>query len=76
MDVNVKKETLMQGVNGLVEDTRFNRPAKDGDQYTDKGIYTITVSNRYTGSVTIKKIFVGTKEDLQQYRDSGIAIPD
>ena len=76
LDVNVKKETLMQGVNGLVEDTRFNRPAKDGDQYTDKGIYTITVSNRYTGSVTIKKIFVGTKEDLQQYRDSGIAIPD
>ena len=28
---------------GLTEDVRFNRPARDGDQYTDEGIYTITV---------------------------------
>ncbi len=45
LDIDVKKEVLVQGSDALTEDTRFNRPAKDGEQYTDEGIYTITVRN-------------------------------
>ena len=37
---------------GLIEDTRFNGPAKDGAKYTDDGIYTITVQNEYTNQIT------------------------
>ena len=42
LDINVKKEVMAAGANGLVEDTRFNGPARDGDEYTQEGIYTIT----------------------------------
>lgn len=45
LDINVKKEVMNEGATGLAEDVRFNRPAKDGEQYTDEGIYTITAIN-------------------------------
>lgn len=57
----------------MTEDERFNRPAKDGDQYTAEGIYTISVSNRYTGESTVKTIFVGSEELLQQYVENGFS---
>jgi hypothetical protein len=63
--VDVKKEVLADGVNGL--DMRFNKPAIDGEQYVDEGIYTITVNNPYTGESTIKKICVGTDSTLINY---------
>jgi len=46
LDINIKKEVLKNGADGLTEDIRFNKPAKDGYEYIDEGIYTITVSNR------------------------------
>lgn len=64
LDIDIRKEVEVEGQDGLVEDTRFNRAAADGDVYTDKGVYTITVSNRYTGETTTKVIRVGSaKED-------------
>ena len=71
LTVMVKKEVLNSGANGLVEDTRFNRPAEDGEKYTDEGIYTITVSNIYTGVQTTKKIYVGTDKILKAYAVTG-----
>ena len=71
LDINIRKQVLMDGAEGLVEDTRFNRPAKDGDQYTDEGIYEITVSNRYTGQQTTKLIYVGTDPTLMEYVTTG-----
>ena len=41
LDINVKKEVLEDNSDKL--DVRFNKPAKDGDQYTEKGVYTITL---------------------------------
>lgn len=41
------------------EDVRFNRPAKDGDEYTEEGKYVFNVSNKYTGESTKKTIYVG-----------------
>lgn len=72
LDINIKRSVLTEGVGGLVEDQRFNRPAKDGDRYTQEGIYTITVLNRYTGEQTEKQIFVGTNDLLNQYIDKGL----
>ena len=74
LDINVKKELLAPGKNGLVEDTRFNGPARDGDEYTEEGIYTITASNPSTGQETVKKIYVGNDPVLKCYAVMGLPV--
>ncbi len=76
LKVNVKREVLTDSADGLVEDTRFNGPAKDGAEYTDEGIYTITVQNEYTGQFTVKKIYVGTNNILRAHMTTGLSIPE
>lgn len=76
LKVNVKRETLREGADGLVEDIRFNGPAKDGAEYTDEGIYTITVTNEYTEQTTVKKIYVGTNELLRAHVTTGLAVSE
>ena len=48
-----------------MEDVRFNRPAKDGDEYIDEGIYYFSVKNLYTGEQTEKTIYVGGSNVLK-----------
>ena len=67
LNVNIKKEVLKDGADGLVEDTRYNRPAKSGEHYTEEGIYTITAKNEYTNETTIKKIYVGQNKVLKAH---------
>lgn len=74
LDINVKKEVLSEGANGLAEDTRFNRAARDGDEYTEEGIYTITASNPSTGQETVKRIYVGDNPVLKCYAVTGLPI--
>ena len=74
LEINVKKEVLHEGAAGLTEDVRFNKPASDGEKYTDEGIYTITVSNPYTEEETVKKIYVGTNNVLKAYMKTGYSI--
>ncbi len=76
LEINVKKEVLRKGATGLTEDIRFNKPARDGEKYTDEGIYTITVSNPYTEEETVKKIYVGTNNVLKAYMMTGYSISD
>ncbi len=76
LKVNIKREVLKDSADGLVEDTRFNGPAKDGAEYTDDGIYTITVSNNYTNQFTVKKIYVGTNNILRAHMTTGLSIPE
>lgn len=76
LNVIVKKEVLKEGVDGLVEDTRFNRPAKSGEKFTEPGIYTIIAKNEYTDEQTIKKIYVGTDEVLKAHVQTGYSIKD
>lgn len=59
-----------------VEDVRFNRPAKDGESYTDEGIYTFTVRNLYTGQQTEKTIFVGSNRYLKALSKAGITVDE
>jgi hypothetical protein len=53
---------LMKNLDG---DTRINRAAREGDKYTEEGVYTITVANQYTNSETTKTIYVGTNKLLK-----------
>ena len=60
LTIDVERSVVTEGSNGYTEDTRFNRPAKDGDAYTDDGIYVFSVKNLYTGESTAKTIYVGS----------------
>lgn len=76
LKINLKRETLAEGADGLVEDTRFNGPARDGAKYTEEGIYTITVSNEYTGQSTIKKLYVGNNNVMKAHMTTGLGISE
>ena len=76
LKILIKREVLKDSADGLVEDTRSNVAARDGVEYRDEGIYTITVSNEYTGAVTEKKIYVGTNSILKAYVATGLSIPE
>jgi hypothetical protein len=75
LNVTIRRDIMTEGADGLVEDTRFNRPARDGEEYTEEGIYTITANNEYTGAVTVKKIYVGTNRVLRAHMVTGLTIP-
>lgn len=76
LNIDIKKEVRMEGAEGLTEDVRFNKPARDGEQYTDEGIYTITVTNLYTHQTTTKVIYVGTDDVLKAHVVTGMSISD
>ena len=59
LTIDVQRSVMNDSPSGPVEDVRFKRPAKDGDEYTDEGIYTFNVKNLYTGDSTTKTIYVG-----------------
>ena len=76
LDIDVKKEMLADNGNELVQNTRFNKPARDGEEFTDEGVYTFTVSNRYTGQTTTKTIYVGSDPVLKAYATTGKSVQD
>ena len=43
LNIDVQKSVVTQSADGYIEDVRFNRPAKDGDEYEDEGIYVFDV---------------------------------
>ncbi len=67
LKINVKMDTYTQGANGYTTDTRFSRAAADGDQYTEPGVYTITVKNPSTEDKITKQIYVGSDMVLVAY---------
>lgn len=89
LDIHIKREVYTDGTGGLSEDTRFNKPAKEGETFTDEGIYTITAYNGFTKQTTTKVIYVGTNNvmkahvvneysfvQIQQLLDQGYTIAD
>ena len=70
------REVLEPGATSLTEDIRENKAAKDGDQFTKEGIYTITVTNESTGKETTKRIYVGNDEILKAYMVTGLSISE
>ena len=76
LDLHVKRTVLQNGAGGRTEDVRFNRAAKDGEEFKDDGIYTITVKNIYTGIETIKTIYVGTDQFLKALSTTGLSVKE
>ena len=76
-DVEMEKViSLEKTAEGFVEDVRFNRPARDGEQYDEEGVYTITVRTRYTGQDPVKTIYVGTDEALRAHAATGLPMEE
>ena len=74
LDILVKRSVLNEQDSGVTEDIRFNRPASDGEMYTQEGLYTIAVRNRYTLEQTVKTIYVGTDERYIDYVSNGYSV--
>lgn len=75
--ITVKKEILNDSFSGLVEDTRFNRTAKDGEIFKEEGIYTLTAYNRYDDKIepAVKTIYIGQNNLLTAYTKH-LSLPD
>lgn len=58
------------------EDTRENKPAKDGAEYTEEGVYTITVEDTSTGQTTTKMIYVGKEDRYKAYVTMGLPLEE
>ena len=76
LQLNVKKSELKDGTSGLVEDTEFNQLATDGTEFTEEGLYEITVSNKYTNITDVKRIYVGDNDILKAYAVTGLSIDE
>ena len=76
LEITVEKSEIIKGINGYTEDVRFNRPAKDGDEYSDPGVYTFTIKNLYTGSVVSKKIYVGDETYIKALAVNDITVQE
>ena len=68
---DVKKQILTENGDELIEDTRFTDPSKAGKQYTQEGVYIITVTNEYTNEKVTKQVYVGSNKILKAYAASG-----
>jgi hypothetical protein len=75
LTIGIKRDIMSSNGNGL-ENFRFNRPASDGEQYTEEGIYTFTVYNLYTKESTTVKIYVGKNNIMKAHLRYGIPISE
>lgn len=76
LTIDVEKKAIKSTADGFSEDVRFNRPAKDGESYSDEGVYTFTVKNLYTGgNPTTKTVYVG-KSPIIKALASGYTVAD
>ena len=78
LTIDVTRSELSIASDGTIsEDVRFNRPAKDGDDYSDEGIYVFTVKNLYTDAEpTTKTIYVGTDPYLIALSTTGMTVQE
>ena len=76
LEINVERKEVIQRDNSYKLDTRFNRPAKDGDKYTDEGIYIFKVKNKYTEEQITKTIYVGDNEIYKTLSRLGYSIEE
>ncbi len=74
--IDVQREIIVENENGYNLDVRYNRPAKDGDEYKEEGIYTVNVKNLYTNEQTVKKFYVGSDPMLYALAKNDISIKE
>lgn len=76
LNIDVKKLNYIETEGNLVEDTCFNKPASDKEEFKDEGVYVITAHNLYTDAKTEKKIYVGDDPLLKAYVTTGKELDD
>ena len=76
LSLSIKREVLSEGLDGLIEDTKFSGVAKEGRYYTEEGIYTVTVENLATGDSVEKRVYVGDSDILKTHMITGISISE
>lgn len=76
LNINVTRTAIVTGTTGHSEDVRFNGPAKDGEQYKDEGVYTVDVTNQYTGEHTVKTFYVGSDPFMIAMAKSGKTVKE
>ncbi|MCQ2548568.1 MAG: hypothetical protein MJ134_00875 [Lachnospiraceae bacterium] len=74
LNIDVERSVLVENSTGHTMDVRFNRPAKDGDKYSDEGIYVVSVTNQYTNEHTTKTFYVGSNPYYYALSKSGMDI--
>ncbi len=77
LDVYVEQKAVVFNGTSYSEDTRGNKSAKDGSEYTDEGIYVISVMHDYNNSrTTDKTIYVGSSPIIKALSRNNINISD
>lgn len=76
LNMTIKREVLSEGLNGLVEDTKFSAVAKEGRNYTEEGIYTVTVKNLVTDDSITKTVYVGNRDIMLAHMKTGMPISE
>lgn len=76
LDMTIKREVLSDSLNGLVEDTKFSGVAKENRNYTDEGIYTVTIKNRETGDSVQKTVYVGNRDIMLAHMKTGAPLSE
>lgn len=76
LNISIKREVLSESMDGLVEDTKFTAVAKEGRNYTDEGVYTVTVKNLATGDSVEKKVYVGNHDIMRAHMITGISLSE
>lgn len=77
LDVYVEQKAINFNGTSYSEDTRGNKSAKNGAEYTEEGIYIISVQHDYNNSrTTDKTIFVGSSPIIKALSRNNITIND
>lgn len=78
LTIDVQKSIVKVDKDGyLTEDIRFNRPAKDNEEYKAEGIYTFTVKNQYSDADPVTKtIYVGNNKYYKALSKYGISVDE
>ncbi|MBO4910134.1 MAG: hypothetical protein J5476_12730 [Lachnospiraceae bacterium] len=76
LTIDVKRIVLNKSGTDIKEDVRYNRPAKDSDEYSEEGVYEFTVRNIYTDEATTKTIYVGSDPALKALALNNLSVSE
>ena len=76
LTIEVQYSTLVNSATGLAEDIRYYRPSKDGDSYTEPGIYRLKIINDYLSTPVNKTIYVGDIGYLKALSSTGMSVDE
>ena len=71
LEMSITRDVLTDSLDGLVRDTKFSGVATEGRNYTDEGIYTVTVKNPATGDSIEKTVYVGNRDIMLAHVKTG-----